>query len=310
MHFNNQNLYLKNLNRLQLHHVLIASALSFASASHAFAQNNRQIPGYQGDANSRSDNRGGKSWSVVVGGGVAVGPLSEGGGDTEVLAIPVLNITYRDFFYIDIAEGVGFNLLSNDTTLLSIDANFASSRSEDDGEDGLFNDGDFERFAGLGNVDGDVALEVYASQIVFDRMELSVSATREFGNVRGWQVTGGAATGYEIIDSLFLGAQISATWSSQNYAQAFFGVTEAQAQNRRSIAATNTAVTPYNAFDAGAGFTDVSVGAGLFKTFGKNDQFFAALDGGYSFALGDLRDSPITERTAIPSGSFTLGWRF
>ncbi|MEM9168024.1 MAG: MipA/OmpV family protein [Pseudomonadota bacterium] len=276
----------------------------------AAAQDNRQIPGYQGDADSRADNVTGKPWSFIIGAGFGIGPLTDGSGDTELIPLPLFNVTYRDFFYIDALDGIGISPVSTETTFVSIDANFATSRSADDDRNSFLNDGDFERFAGLGDVDGDVAIEVYASHLFFDVVEASISATREFGDVDGWQVAAGLASGVEIGSGLFVGVEASTTWSSGNYSRAFFGVTQAQADDRLAVAAINPAVEPYGVFNAGAGLTDVSVGVGAFKAFGQNDRFFATLEAGYSFALGDLRDSPITERTITPGGSFSLGWRF
>ena len=113
-----------------------------------------------------------------------------------------------------------------------------------------------------------------------------------------------------IADNLFIGAQATATWSDSRYSDAFYGVTPQQAQRRNAIAATSPLITPYGVFDAGSGLTDVTLGVGLFKTFGPSDQFFANLDVGYSFALGDLKNSPITEETSTPGGALTLGWEF
>ncbi|MEM7568559.1 MAG: MipA/OmpV family protein [Pseudomonadota bacterium] len=276
----------------------------------AQAQDNRQIPGYQGDAQSREDNKQGKTWSFILGTGLGVGPLTAGSDDTELFVLPVFNITYRDFLYIDALDGIGVSLISNERTFLSIDANIATSRSADDDQNSFLNDADFERFAGLGDLDGDVALEVYASHVLFDVLEASISATREFGNVKGWQVTAGLATGIPLSDTLFIGAEISATWTSGNYARAFFGVTQLQADQRRAIAATDTRVQPYNVFAASAGLSDVTVGVGVFKTFGRKNQFFATVEAGYSFALGDARISPVTERTSIPGGTLSIGWQF
>ncbi len=290
--------------------VLGALSLSALGQAEVVAQDNRQIPGYQSDGYSRLDNLGDDAWSIVLGAAALYGPLSDGGGESEFFTVPLINITYRDFAYIGIAEGVGFNLVSNDKTFLSVGANFASSRSDDDEEDSFFNDGDFERFAGLGDVDGDVAIELYASHIVFDVLELSTAVTREFGDVDGWQATLGAASGMPVTDTIFLGGTISATWSSENYAQALWGVTGIQAQNRLAIAATNPLIAPYDTFDAGAGFTDVTIGIGLSKIFGKYGQFFATLDGGYTLGLGDLKNSPITERANTFNAAFTIGWQF
>lgn len=296
--------------RRPLHILLFAMALLAMVSPSISAQDNRQIPGYQSDANSRLDNRGEDRWSFVLGAGAGYFPLTEGSRDLEFFPLPVFSINYRDVAYIDFSDGVGVSLISTDTTYLSIDANIATSRSEEENSNGLFNDGDFERFAGLGDVDGDIALEIYASQVIFEMAEVSVSARREFGNVDGWQVTAGVASGYEVTDGWFFGGQVAATWSSANYSRAFFGVTEAQAANRADIAATNPIVNPYDAFTAGAGMTSFSFGVGLSHTFGKNDQFFATLDAGYSFGLGDLKNSPVTERANVPSGTLTFGWRF
>ncbi|MEM9878329.1 MAG: MipA/OmpV family protein [Pseudomonadota bacterium] len=276
----------------------------------AQAQDNRQIPGYQGNAQSREDNKQGKNWSFVLGTGLGVGPLTAGSDDTELFVLPVFNITYRDFLYIDALDGIGVSLISTERTFLSIDANVATSRSADEDNNNFLNDADFERFAGLGDLDGDVALEVYASHVLFDVVEASISATREFGNVNGWQVTAGLASGIPLSDSLFIGAEVSATWMSSNYARAFFGVSQAQADQRRAIAVLDARLQTYDVFEVGAGLSDVTIGVGIFKTFGRRDQFFATLEAGYSFALGDARVSPVTERTSIPGGTFTIGWQF
>jgi len=160
----------------------------------------------------------------------------------------------------------------------------------------------------LGELDGGIAIEFYASQIVFDAVELSVSATREFGDIDGWEITAGAATGREVAEDLFLGAQISATWVDERFSQALYGVTDTQAQARAAIAANNPAVSPYDVFDADSGFTDLTIGLGLTQTFGKHDQFFVSLDSGYSIRLGPLRNSPITERTSSFGAALSVGW--
>ena len=98
----------------------------------------------------------------------------------------------------------------------------------------------------------------------------------------GVLATAGAAYTFRPIDDLGLTFGTSATWASEDYADAFFSVTP------QGAAASGLAP-----FEAGSGIKDV--GLNVAATYALTDRWGLVATGSTSFLVGDAADSPIVD---------------
>ena len=113
-------------------------------------------------------------------------------------------------------------------------------------------------------------------------------------------ITAGVGADFDVTDRLTLSPYLSTTYASANYMESYFSVTPAQA------AASGAHLS---AFDANAGFKDVSFDVGA--TYQLTRRWKARGSVGYSRLVNDAADSPVTadpnQFSAMVGLAYTFG---
>lgn len=228
--------------------------------------------------------------SLIVGLGVAGGfaPTYEGSKRYELLPAPAVSLSWNDTLLIENTTA-GLAVVRTPWLQAGPLAAWRPGREEDDDR----------RLKGLGDVDDAVDLGAFA-RIGFGGWSASVSARQDVISGGGALVT--FDTGYELplSDVLTLSVGADATWASDDYMSANFGVTRRQARRSR-----------YREFDAGAGFK--TLGLSLGTAYALSERWSLGAAGGWERLLGDAADSPIVRQGGSPDqayGFVSISYRF
>lgn len=153
-----------------------------------------------------------------------------------------------------------------------------------------------ERLAGLGDIDATPVVTLHAGARL-GAVPVQVSLAKATRSHRGTQVNLALPLRHALTEELSLAVTPALTWADSRYAQAYFGVSPAQA-----------ARSSYRAFDAGAGLKSASVDLGLDYKLGGG----WALHAGASFSrlMGDAARSPVTERRRQLRSMLALSYQF
>lgn len=224
-----------------------------------------------------SQDRQDESWSVNLGAGAMYRPDYEGSDDYEVRGLPIVGINYRDIIVlrgpslmIDVVELSGTGLAEN----LSFGplVKFDPGREADDNPI-LRNLGDIDQgaLAGvfIGYELGPVELELEVAQDATSRYEGFIAEIK-------------AGYGFMLAQRLRAQFEISGSWSNDDYTQAYFGITQAQAQ-----------ASGLRQYTAEAGMKDASASFSLHYLASEHWRVSGRF--GYRRLLGDAADSPLVE---------------
>src|SRR6185503_14860233 len=159
---------------------------------------------------------------VKVGGVLVVMPKYEGSNHYEALGFPYILPTFAGgpgFFSRIDARGlddVRFNLVERGGFVAGPLAGYSMGRDENDGD----------RLEGLGDIDGGAVIGGFVGYhlgpVLFD-----VSFHHFFDDSEGSQIRFGAEVERRISERVTLTGRIGATYADGNYAQTYFGVTDA-----------------------------------------------------------------------------------
>ena len=257
--------------------IMLAAAVVAASATVALA----------GDFS-----RDGAAMTWNIGGIVVVSPEYEGSDSYRVRGFPmVFPSTGLASKYVDVrgADDVRIKLINNDRFQAGPLAGYRFDREEDDGD----------RLVGLGDVEGGLVLGGFARFALLPSLYVGASYHRTVtGDVDGGQLRFGLEYMTRLSPTVTFSAHTGATYANDEYMDAYFGVSAAQAA--RSAAGLN-------AFNAEAGIKDVHFGIGT--TFALGPRWSLGLKGRYSRLLGDAADSPVIETEDQFSGSATIKYK-
>lgn len=225
-------------------------------------------------------------WKVTLGAGVSYRPEYEGGDELEPSPIPLVDITWKDRLFLNTRQGLGAYAIRTDRFRLGTSLGYSLGRDEDDAD----------ALEGLGDIDPAAQAHLFGSYS-YGMVRLHADLSQDLGGSDGLQVEPGATFMYPVSKSLTLSAGVSATWASDDYMQAYFGVTPAQSLR-----------SGLDTYDAEAGFkrADLNIGA----TWSVNENWFTRANLGFGYLLGDAADSPITQDEFQPSVSLFVGYKF
>ena len=74
-----------------------------------------------------------KEWKVSVGGGLIVAPSFSGAGNYSLLAVPDLRVAYKDLFFANVRDGIGYAIVNRGGWRIGPVATYTFPRSEKDG---------------------------------------------------------------------------------------------------------------------------------------------------------------------------------
>ena len=100
-----------------------------------------------------------KEWKVSVGGGLIVAPAFSGARNYNLLAVPDLRIAYKDLFFANVRDGIGYAVVNGDGWRIGPVVTYTFSRSEKDGGSVFRVAGSRNNaLQGMGDVPGTVSL--------------------------------------------------------------------------------------------------------------------------------------------------------
>lgn len=223
-------------------------------------------------------------WNVVLGGGVMIAPKYEGSDEFDVQPLPFFTATFGDHVKIDPRE------LS--VTLYEVgNLSFTGQLGYDTGRD----QSDSDHLRGLGDIDMGGVVGATATYELGDA-EFYGSISRIIGGSDGMEAKLGFKLAHQVEQFRF-SAGVSATWSDENYMEAYFGVTPMQA-----------ALSGLPQYDIGAGFKRVDLQMDV--TYLASEHWLVRGEVGLGYLLGDAADSPIVQEAFQPSVMLLIGYRF
>ena len=157
--------------------------------------------------------------------------------------IPAFDIRYKDWLFLSSRRGLGLDLIQDQDRVWRAGPiiNYRLPRY----------DGESNALSGLGDVDGAVEAGGYV-EYTPSPFGGKLEVRQGFGGHHGILVDMGVSYRETLTDELMLNLGPGATWASDDYMETYFGISSAQ-----------SARSGYSAFDADAGFKDVSFGGAL-----------------------------------------------
>lgn len=214
-----------------------------------------------------------------IGAGGVWRPAFEGSDEYQIDPIPAFDIRYKDWLFLSSRRGLGLDLIQDQDRVWRAGPiiNYRLPRY----------DGESNALSGLGDVDGAVEAGGYV-EYTPSPFGGKLEVRQGFGGHHGILVDMGVSYRETLTDELMLNLGPGATWASDDYMETYFGISSAQ-----------SARSGYPAFDADAGFKDVSFGGAL--TYSPLP--FLALTGfaNYERLLGDAADSPLVRDGGSPN---------
>ena len=232
---------------------------------------------------------------LQAGGAIAVTPKFEGSKDYEIRGFPIVApagsggapdagpVQFRG------VDDIRFRVVNFLGLEMGPLAGYRFGRDENDAD----------RLIGLGDIDGGLVVGAYAA-FNFGAFKPFVSYHHQVtGDDSGGLVRFGAETRMPLAMGIALTVVAGASYATEEYNDAYFTVTDAQAL---------TSVAHLAAYDAEAGIKDVYLSLGT--DIPLSDVWSLKLGGRYARLLGDAADSPIVETENQFSGVVGLTYKF
>lgn len=235
------------------------------------------------------------NWSVTLGAGVVTGPKYPGASKRESGLMPIVNVTYRDTFFLDSMRGLGvqYPVTENWHAYASIAAGDERKEKDDN------------RLKGLGDIKARATFNLGA-EWEKDRWKLGISLSRRMGkdSLPGQsERKGGMLTSiegsYAVVQTqqTEVSVGLSATHMNKAYAETFFGVNAQQAKQ-----------SGLRGFEAKGGLRDVEL---FIEGSHKLDKHWSLLGRvGVSKLRGDAARSPITQKSRSVNAFFGAAYTF
>lgn len=235
------------------------------------------------------DQRSGQAteWSVRIGTLGIYTPAYEGSDAFELRGFPLVDISYRDIFFVNAHRGVGCFVWNRDTLRLGLSVGYAFGRDEDDSDD----------LKGLGDIDDGVTANVLFAWTVGDaaldvRYEAQIT-----GHDTGFQVHLGLGYAFHVAEKTILRPLLKTAFANADYMEEYFGVSPTQSLR-----------SGVPAYEAGPGF----------KSFGLHIMVIHRLDqhwgiqagAGYDRLIGEAADSPVVKDEDQCRVTIGLSYRF
>jgi outer membrane scaffolding protein for murein synthesis (MipA/OmpV family) len=217
-------------------------------------------------------------WRTVLGLGAEVQPVYDGAAAYRVSGGPVINIHFRDVWFVSSGEGIGYNFLRGDHYQVGLGMTYDLGRSMKD---------DLTNLHGMGDIPAAPVAKLYASWVLSRKFPLilRVAARQFIGGAQG--AVGDAGVYLPLPGSserfvMFAGPSI--TLGTRHYLQTLYGVDQSQA-----------AASGHPEFEIRHSGT-VAAGVGFSATKFVGKHLLLNLDLAISQIRGDPAYSPIVEQ--------------
>lgn len=215
-------------------------------------------------------------WEVELGVGSQFAPVGDGLSRYQVVPGPVIDIRYKDKFFISTGEGIGVNLLSISHFRMGVALTYDMGRPmRDDGK----------ALDGLGNINPAPEAKIFAGYTLAKSFPLTlrVDIRRQLGATNGWVGDVGAYMPMPgSSEKFFWFAGPSVTFGDRRYMDGYFGVNAEQA-----------AATGYSRYHAQAGIK--SVGFGVSAAWLITPHWIGDMSGAVNELTGSAAKNQITK---------------
>jgi outer membrane scaffolding protein for murein synthesis (MipA/OmpV family) len=225
-------------------------------------------------------------WKFSVGGGISYAPRYEGAANDRLRFMPLLEASYSDgHFFASVLRGIGYNFSDSKNTQYGIRI-APGHRRKESADPHLY---------GMGSIGF--------------TPEAGLFLNRRFGP---WYVSSGISSGnhgthaelgggigfpLSVADRLRFGVNLN--WGNAEYSQTYFGVTSAQATASGNV---------LSAYTASAGVVDYALTSNWQHNY--SEEWFSSTGLSYKWLGDSAKRSPLTQRSAMASANFLLGYRF
>lgn len=232
-----------------------------------------------------------EGWTFVAGGGGMIAPDYQGSDDYEVRALPFFSAKYDEWLTISVPEGVKASLINDDGFRAGLAAGYGFGRDEDENA----------ALAGLGDIDPAVEIGAFAEYRI-GPVVAGLDVRHDVAGAHDGTVAKLSARFMVPLGGVRFGIGPQVTWADDNYTQAYFGITPAQA----AASALN-----YAPYAADGGIKDYGLTA--MAMIPVADNWTVTAMAGVSQLTGDAADSPLVanqgSETQFNTGIF-VGYKF
>jgi outer membrane scaffolding protein for murein synthesis (MipA/OmpV family) len=225
-------------------------------------------------------------WRVTVGGGAIVQPEFEGAKSYDVEPSPIIDIRYRDLFFLSDGEGIGVNLLRGKNYRAGVALAYDLGRDTHDDP----------HVRNLPNIAPSPEPKLFAQYFLLP-VVLTADLRKAIGGVDGLIGDIGAYVPLPIAHETYLFVGPSVTFANRRYMETDFGV-----------GAGAAASSGLPQFAAHGGFKNATIGASVVHMFDAHWLFIG--QGAYERLLGSAEASPISETRAQFVLDLDLGYQF
>ncbi len=224
-------------------------------------------------------------WHVRVGPGLVIAPGYPGSKNEEVLPIPALDIHYRSFF-LDWRRGLGGYVVNDERQQLGMSVWLRRGRN-----------GDAQSaVAALDDINDSAVAQIFFNR-TFGRLLLGATVAQAITGNTGLTAEASAAWQVQFSRATRASFGAQATFGNDRYMRTWFGVTPRQSQ-----------LSGLQPFTANAGLRSVGGFASL--SYAASPRWTLAAFAGLDVLVGDAADSPIAERTELPTIGLGAFYRF
>jgi outer membrane protein len=228
-----------------------------------------------------------KRWQVTAGAGVLTRPDFPGSDSQELLAVPALNITYGDRWFLN-GDGLGALLLKREQSSLSFSLAPDMTRRDES---------DSRHLRGLGDVDRTAVAKLKGSYQLGPVTAIAAIATDIADEGHGTVAELALQMQSAPTQRLSLNYGLAARWIDDEYAESFFGVNARQSQS--------SGLTPYEA-ESGIGDARLFINA----IYVLSPRWILSTGAAAASLQGDAADSPIVEDDTYFTFDAAVMYRF
>jgi outer membrane protein len=235
-----------------------------------------------------------KEWHISAGAGLIVAPAFIGARTYSLLAVPDVRVTYRDTFFANIKDGVGYAVINGGGWRVGPVVTYTFSRSEKAGGSPFqVVGGNSNALQGMGDVSGTVSLGGFAEYAL---KPYKVTLRLHKGLTGHEGVTGEAGISYGGVltytgPPLIYSFGPHVKFGDQNYTNAYWGISPQQSQQ--------SGLAPYH---AGGGITAYGVNAFAMVPWTKAVSI--SVIAGFDHLASPIADSPLVRIRGAENQAF------
>lgn len=261
----------------------IIASLLWHGIAHAQAQPPIDDPVFAAVSDGPPDGPGGGD-HFAIGAGVAYMPSYIGSDEYRAQPLPAIDIKY-DRFFVNFQDGVGANLIDNQTITIGAGVVMTDNRRTKDSP------------RGIGNVPNGAGARGFV-KLRQSGFEAVLGGTQVFaGGTRGFVADASISYPIMINERFMLAPSIGTTWGNRKHLRRYFGVNAQQ-----------SAASGLRQYRPSSGFIDAK--AEIAAQYRITDRIGLGVVGGVTTLVGDIKNSPIVKEKTRPFGIMFVTYEF